>query len=309
MGHRIVPKAIAAAAAGPGHWSVVPPAESERARSLRDGLRVRALRDGAVLAGLLFAAYLFGVVAPSVRTFGFDAYSYWAVDLSAPYAGAIGQLGWFPYSPVLAQVASFFSLLPWPTFVSLWLAVLVGTVLWLGGKRSLWLVAFPPVALELYHGNINLLIAAAIVLGFRYPAAWAFVLVAKVTPGIGLLWFAVRREWRSLAIAVAATGALVGVSFAVAPDLWWQWRDALVMSASATPAPSIPVPLVARLPVAVVIVVWGARSDRRWAVPVAAAVAMPVLWFAVPSILAAALPLARPEAQWRLARVPGPPPA
>ncbi len=44
--------------------------------------------------------------------------------------------------------------------------------------------------------------AAAIALGFRYPATWAFVLLAKVTPGIGLLWFLVRREWRNLAIAL-----------------------------------------------------------------------------------------------------------
>ena len=42
----------------------------------------------------------------------------------------------------------------------------------------------------------------AIVLGFRWPFTWAFVLLTKVTPGVGLLWFAVRREWRSLAIAL-----------------------------------------------------------------------------------------------------------
>jgi hypothetical protein len=265
-------------------------------------LRRRALRDGALLAGIIFAAYLFGVVAPRVRTFGFDAYSYWAVDLSAPYAGGIGRLGWFPYSPLLAQIASFFDLVSWPVFLWLWLSLLVGTILWLGGRRSLWLLAFPPVALELYHGNINLLIAAAIVLGFRYPAAWAFVLVAKVTPGVGLLWFAVRREWRSLFVALVATVAVVAVSYALAPQLWWQWRDALVVSAAATPAPSIPIPLLPRLPLAALVVIWGARTDRRWAVPVGAMLAMPVLWFAVPSILAAALSLARTDVQWRLPR-------
>ena len=67
-----------------------------------------------------------------------------------------------------------------------------------------WL-AFFPVASELYHGNIDLILAAAIVAGFRWPVAWAVVLHTKLTPGIGLLWFAVRREWRPLLIAGAAT--------------------------------------------------------------------------------------------------------
>ena len=49
-------------------------------------------------------------------------------------------------------------------------------------------------------------------LGFRYPWTWGFVLLTKVTPGIGLLWFAVRREWRALAIALGVTGVIVAVS-------------------------------------------------------------------------------------------------
>ena len=52
-------------------------------------------------------------------------------------------------------------------------------------------------------------IAAAIVIGFRWPAAWSLVLLTKITPGIGLLWFAVRREWRSLAIALGAVIMIV----------------------------------------------------------------------------------------------------
>ena len=32
--------------------------------------------------------------------------------------------------------------------------VLVATALWLGGRRALWVLAFPPVALELYYGNV-----------------------------------------------------------------------------------------------------------------------------------------------------------
>src|SRR5260221_6769770 len=192
------------------------------------GPRWRAVGSGLVLAGLLFGAYLFGVIAPIAKTVGFDAYAYWHLSLADPYATLEGQLGAFPYSPVLARLFSPFSLLSWPSFWLLWTAGLLATAICLGGWRGTgwrrlgWLVvlAFPPVAVELYHGNIQLLIAAAIALGFRYPAAWAFVVVSKVTPGIGVLWFLVRQEWRSLAIALGATAAVVAVSFALDGSRW-----------------------------------------------------------------------------------------
>ena len=61
--------------------------------------------------------------------------------------------------------------------------------------------------MEIAGGNISLLLALAIVAGFSRPWTWAFVILTKITPGIGLLWFALRREWRSLAIALGATAA------------------------------------------------------------------------------------------------------
>src|SRR5690348_6311250 len=101
---------------------------------------------------------------------------------------------------------SIFTFLPWPVFAVAWAAFLFAVYLWMTGRRNwLPLLAFPPILFELSMGNIHLLLAAAIVLGFRWPAAWSFVLLTKVTPGVGLLWFAVRREWRSLAVALGAT--------------------------------------------------------------------------------------------------------
>jgi hypothetical protein len=260
---------------------------------------VRALRDGLVVAGLLFAAYLFVVVAPSMRTFGFDALAYWVNPITDPYRLATGGLGAFLYSPVAARLFAPAALLSWPAFLWIWSAALVGTALWLGGRRWLWVLAFPPVALELYHGNIHLLIAAAIALGFRYPATWSFVLLTKVTPGIGLLWFAVRREWRSLAIVAALTGVLVVASVVIDPELWRQWIDReLIHSLQEGPdQPYIPIPLLVRLPAAALLVIWGARSDRKWTVPVAAAFSMPVLWFTAYATLAALPALNRPALQ------------
>jgi hypothetical protein len=139
--------------------------------------------------------------------------------------------------------------------------------------------------------------AAAIAIGFRYPAAWAFVLLAKVTPGIGLLWFAVRREWRNLAIALGATAAIVAVSLAIDGRLWGEWLNNQVVGSlqSAPSQPHIDLPLWVRLPAAAALVVWGATTDHKWTVPIAAAIAMPVLWIAAFSVVTAVFAIDRPE--------------
>ena len=256
----------------------------------RDHPAVRALRDGAIVAGLLFGAYLFVFAARAVGTFGFDAYAYWSVDPRDPYTATAGAFGAFTYSPPIAWLFAPFSLLAWPTFIILWTGLLLGTAVWLGGRWWVAVLAFPPVALELYHGNVNLLIAFAIVLGFRWPGAWAFVLLTKVTPGVGLLWFAVRREWRRLGIALAVTGVIAGVSLVLEPEVWRSWiEDSLLATAQGAPLNqfSIAIPLLIRLPAAAILVAWGGLTDRPWTVVVAATIALPVMWVPGLSILAA----------------------
>lgn len=265
-----------------------------RSPATRRAIR-RATRDGLVIAGLLFAGYLFLVVAPVSGTFGFDAYAYWHLDPAAPYSQSAGGLGAFTYTPVIARLFAPFGALSWLSFLWLWSAVLVATVVWLGWRSSLVVLAFPPVALELYHGNVHLLIAAAIVLGFRWPATWAFVILTKVTPGVGLIWFAARREWRRLGIALGATGALVAVSLLVDSSLWRAWlTDDILKTATGTPLDqfSLGIPLWLRLPAAAVLVAWGGRTDRPWTVPVAATLGLPILWPTGFAILAALWPIA-----------------
>lgn len=257
--------------------------------------RRRALRDGLAIGGLLFAAYLFVVVAPAAGTLGFDAFAYWSVDLAHPYSHVAGELGAFTYSPVAARMFAPAALLSWPAFWWLWTAILVGTVIWLGragwGRWSagLLVLAFPPVALELYHGNIHLLLAVAVALGLRYPWTWAFVLLTKVTPGVGLVWFLVRREWRQLGIALGVTAVLVVVSLVVDGRLWREWIVDGLLPVANGPSQQfyIGVPLVVRLPLAALLVAWGARTDRTWVLPVGAVLALPVLWLSGLSILAA----------------------
>ena len=111
--------------------------------------------------------------------------------------------------------------------MGVWTAIMLVAVRFLTGPRLFALGALLAVV-ELSGGNISLLLAGAMVIGFRYPAAWAFVILTKVTPGIGLLWFVVRREWRQLGIALGATAAIVAVSFVVMPGAWIEWMQVLV---------------------------------------------------------------------------------
>ena len=76
----------------------------------------------------------------------------------------------------------------------------------------------------------------------------------------------------------------------------------MTASAGAPPAMSIAIPLVYRLPLAVLAVWWGARTDRTALLVVAAYLALPVLWGHSAALLVAAIPLANVK----IARVPGP---
>ena len=229
---------------------------------------------------------------------GQDAYCYWqaAQDLAHPYLHS----EWndpiaYVYSPAFLQLVSPLAGLPWQAFMAAWAAILLLAVRFLTGPRLLAAgLLFPFAAMEVAGGNVSLLLAVAIVLGFRWPAAWSIVLLTKITPGIGLLWFAVRREWRALAIAIGATAVIALISFAIVPDQWRTWVDVVVANAAAGKGgtwASVPIPLWIRLPAAAALVVWGARTDRRWTVPVASMLALPALWYGGISMLLAVIPL------------------
>jgi Glycosyltransferase family 87 len=226
---------------------------------------------------------------------GLDLHAYWAADLDNLYASAeIGQTGAFLYSPAFAQAFALLRLLPFELVYALWLALCLGLLAWM---RVLWFVAIPPVIADLYFGNIHVLYAAVIVAGFTAPGVWALPWLTKVTPGIGSLWFALTRQYRSFAIAIGATALIAIVSLAGAPNLWADWVASLVGNIGRpTGMRADAVPLIVRLPVAVAILVWGARTNRPWTIPVAVFLAAPTIWPGSVAVLAAAFsPLLRPR--------------
>ena len=256
----------------------------------REESRRRAIRHGAVLAGVIVTGYVYVVLRdPSWSQIGTDSLVYWAADPENLYAGAtVGGDNAYLYSPAFAQAFAIFRLLPPYVFVVVWAALNIVVAVRLARPWPSALLALSlPVSQEILMGNIHILLAGAMVVGFRYPAAWSFVLLTKVTPGIGLLWFAVRREWRALGVAVGATGAIVAVSFAIAPEQWVAWLDLLRQDGGQESSR-----LLLRLVLAAALIVWGALTDRRWVVPAAGLLALPVIWMDSFSMLLGCVALA-----------------
>jgi hypothetical protein len=259
-------------------------------------VRVRLPVDAFIVAAVVLVGVRLLDVTPWNHTV-LDLYTYWSTRSGIEYGNSNPfMIGAYLYAPAFAQAISPLTVLPWPIFSGIWTGLIVAAYLWLVGRWAFPILFSAAVALELYLGQIDIFLATAIVLGFRYPAAWAFPLLTKVTPGVGLIWFAVRREWTKLFVALSATLVVVGISALIDPGAWRGWIDLLYRSAvlpQTIVGTFLPVPLWLRLPIAVVLIAWGARTNRPWTVPVGALLAMPVLWINVFAMLVAMVPLLR----------------
>ncbi len=237
---------------------------------------------------------------------GWDSRAYYdALRSSDPYSGAaVGEIGSFLYPPPFLQVLAPAGQLPWPIFLFSWTALLTAATADMLRRvparyRYLWPILLFLAGADIWAGNINLLLAYGAMIALTYPAAWAILALTKVTAAVGALWHGFRGQWAELGIAIFVTAAGAAVSFLAAPDLWADWFE-IVFGASPNTlyATALPIPLFLRLPLAIGLVWWAARSDRAWLVPVACLLALPVIWFNGLSMLlgAAALLDARTEA-------------
>lgn len=236
----------------------------------------RPIRDALILVGIGRAVVYYTAQGRHPWQYlGIDAAAYHAVDLAHPYAaGAVGDPSAYLYSPAFALVLSPLSALSFPVFYWLWALASFLVLGWLVRPWP-WALAifFFPISAELMIGQVHLFITAAIVLGFSRPGLWALPILTKVTPGIGLLWFAVRREWRHLAEAVGVTLALVAVSFALYPTAWFEWVDFLRGNSGSNEPFLIP-----RLAIGAALIAFGGLTDRRWLVPIAVWFTLPHVW-------------------------------
>jgi Glycosyltransferase family 87 len=251
-----------------------------------------AVRALAVAWLLFFWIWLIGFQSTFPEV---DTEAYWRFDLASLYQGVrLGDQDAFLYSPVVAWLFLPFSALPYEAFYAILAAVNLAALVWLLGWELAAISIFAiPVSNEIARGNIHLMLAAAIVLGFRYPAAWAAVLMTKVTPGVGLLWFAFRREWRSLATAAGVTAAIAAISFVIAPGLWISWFAMLAGNVEATRPSVLEIPVGPRLAIAALLLAVGVWRNRPAIVPVAAMLALPAIWVNSLAMLVAVIPLWR----------------
>lgn len=218
-----------------------------------------------------FAQHIANVGLPGDATIFYNAHG------EHLYLGVIGDVT-YAYSPAFAQFLQPFQQFSFGTFRALIAGVELFSLAYLIGPWwALGIVVFQvwPIWEEvLLGGNLQLFATAMLVLALRHPAAWPAVLLLKITPGIGILWPTLRGQWRNVAIGLGLTALIAGVSFAYEPRHWFEWVTWLTSQVDAS-GDRAAMPLWFRGILAVGIMVWAARTDRIWWVPVAAALASP----------------------------------
>ena len=252
----------------------------------------RIARDALVLLGII-GAVVYWVSLTQGGGLPVDVRYYWAADPANLYPfPELAEKNGYNYSPAFELVVGWWRFLPFEVFVAIWRAILLAALVWMAGPFTLPVMLLVPVASEINAGNIQLLLALAIVLGFRWPATWAFVLLTKVTPGIGLLWFAMRRQWRALGLALGVTVAIAAISFVTGPQRWFDYAALITSGATPAVAPYY-LPLTVRLPVALLFVAYGGWTGHKWPVVVGATIALPVYYIISSSMFVGVLPFVR----------------
>jgi len=246
---------------------------------------------------VLLAAHAAGAVAliviwAWVQTVGYDgdAHVYWGAELPRSYEIGWNVKGGYVYSPAFDQLLALPKMFPWPVFYAVWSAGLLAALAWLltplGAAGAV--LVLPPFMEEVLSGNIHPFMAVALVLALRMPWVWPFLLLTKITPGVGLVWYVARREWHRLLVALGFTLTIIAVSAALAPDLWVAWGQMLLgVGAAPELRQLVTLPLPLRLLVSVAVIYWAGRTNRAWLLPLGAWFALPALWTASLTLLAA----------------------
>lgn len=255
------------------------------ARLRRNEITTREAGPVLTVLGLAIAVWLVAMVVLVVPV-GQDAHAYWAASLDAPYrSSTAGEFDAYLYSPAFLQAIAPLKLLPWTAFHAVIVATIALLVVVVWRAWSPIVLLLPVVVMELGYSNIDIALGIASGAALRWPVLWAFPLLTKVGPGIGVLWHAARGEWRSLGWALGSVGVIIAASALIGGD-WVGWGEVLTRNGTAVPPGwVVPVPLPVRAVAAALLVVWGARTDRPWTVVVAGMLALPSLGLSSMSFL------------------------
>jgi hypothetical protein len=189
--------------------------------------------------------------------------------------------GAFLYSPVWALIFGAISWLPGVLLYAVSIVISVACLRYVVGSwRGLGItLLWPFTAFALLSGNLDLIIAAALVAAWRgHVGPLALVALAKIAPALGLPW----RSWRRFAAVSLVLIALTLPWW----HLWPEWLLFLVRQPTSGEF-LIPIPWWTRLPVAVLLL----ALRRPWATALAAVVATPALYLTSSLLLLAPLRL------------------
>lgn len=198
------------------------------------------------------------------------------------YVGVIGDATAFAYAPTWAVLAAAASLLPATLLQVLVMALDVAAIRYVAGSwRAVgYIVAWPLTSFVLVAGNIDLLIAGAIVLAWRRHAGPLTLLaLAKLSPALALP----PDRWRQV-VGTAIVCLAVTLPWL---HLWPEWIAFLLQQPPLIRI-SIPIPWFFRLPVALALLV---LVRRPWAAALAAVIAIPSLYLSTTVILIAPIRL------------------
>lgn len=243
-------------------------------------------RDAMLVLGLLvgLACAVGGILKPV------DAVAYWDAGTSTklyPYLASEVGKGYLFYPPPVAQVSALLQPLGWSVFITALMVATFGAMWYCARQWSLpllviglpyFLGATGPIAeiaatflAYALLGNLQWILAALTIVALRHPATWSVLALTKVTIAIGWCWHVLRGEWRAAAVGVAAAVLILAVSVVLSPQTWVEYLSfaARNVSGADPPMPLFVVPLWLRLGTAIPLLIWGARTDRPWVVPVA----------------------------------------
>lgn len=209
-----------------------------------------------------------------------DGYMFWAPPSSDPYGWEgtpTADIYQYRYSPAFLFALTPIRLLPWTGFAVAWFALHIVVLIYL---RVPWIIVWPGVIDDIVRGNSVTFIALACVLALRggHGWAWSYPILTKVTPGIGIVWHLVRREWKPLVVAIVTTAVIVAVGMVMAPTIWVDWFGSLTRAPDNYLTVNWIAPLPIRLAVAAIVVGYAAYRSNAWLVPIGMIIGLPGLW-------------------------------